>query len=34
MHADAASRKRHEDLGFRDGWGAALDQLITLTKTM
>ena len=34
MHADAASRKRHEDLGFYDGWGAALDQLITLTKTM
>jgi uncharacterized protein YndB with AHSA1/START domain len=34
MHADAASCKRHEDMGFRDGWGAALDQLITLTKTM
>jgi uncharacterized protein YndB with AHSA1/START domain len=34
MHADAGSCKRHEDMGFRDGWGAALDQLITLTKTM
>src|SRR5687768_10859007 len=34
MHADAASRKRHEEKGFHDGWGAALDQLITLAKTM
>jgi uncharacterized protein YndB with AHSA1/START domain len=34
MHADAASCKRHEDMGFHDGWSAALDQLITLTKTM
>jgi hypothetical protein len=34
MHADAASRKRHEDMGFHSGWGTALDQLISLTKTM
>ena len=34
MHADAASCKRHEEIGFRDGWGAALDQLITVAKTM
>ena len=34
MHADGASCKRHEDMGFHNGWNAALDQLITLTKTM
>ena len=34
MHADAASCKRHEDMGFYNGWGAALDQLITVTKSM
>lgn len=34
MHADASSRKRHEDMGFHDGWGAAFNQLIALTKTM
>lgn len=33
MHAEAASRKKHEDMGFRDGWGAALDQLVALAKT-
>jgi len=34
IHADAASRKKHEDMGFRNGWGAALDQLVVLAKTM
>ena len=34
MHADAASRKRHEDMGFHNGWSAALDQLIRLAKSM
>ena len=34
MHADPASRKRHEDMGFHDGWSAALDQLIRLAKSM
>ena len=34
MHADAASRKRHEDMGFHQGWSAALDQLVALAKTM
>ena len=28
MHATAKARKRHEDLGFQDGWSAALDQLV------
>lgn len=28
MHADAASRDKHDAMGFQDGWGAALDQLV------
>ena len=32
-HANADSRKRHEDMGFHAGWGTALDQLIAVTKT-
>jgi uncharacterized protein YndB with AHSA1/START domain len=30
IHADAASRKKHEEMGFHDGWGAAFDQLVAL----
>jgi len=28
LHADPDSRKKHDDMGFRDGWSAALDQMI------
>jgi uncharacterized protein YndB with AHSA1/START domain len=34
MHADAAARNRHEEMGFHQGWNSALDQLIALAKTM
>jgi uncharacterized protein YndB with AHSA1/START domain len=34
IHADPAGRTRHEEMGFHDGWGAALDQLVTYAKTM
>ncbi len=27
-HADVENRKKHEDMGFLDGWGKALDQLV------
>ncbi len=30
MHADAASKQKHETMGFFDGWNAAFDQLIEL----
>ena len=30
MHADEADARRHEQMGFHDGWGAALDQLVAL----
>lgn len=32
MHADSASRIKHEQMGFHDGWGAALDQLVAMIK--
>lgn len=32
LHADASGRKQHEDMGFHDGWGTALDQLVALMK--
>jgi uncharacterized protein YndB with AHSA1/START domain len=32
MHADAAGRKQHEEMGFHDGWGAALDQLVAMAR--
>lgn len=33
MHGDPGVAKRHSDLGFHEGWGAALDQLVALAKT-
>lgn len=30
MHQNPADRQQHADMGFVDGWGAALDQLVTL----
>jgi uncharacterized protein YndB with AHSA1/START domain len=33
-HRDEAGRKSHEEMGFHQGWGAALDQLVEYTKTM
>ncbi len=32
IHADQASCKRHNDMGFQDGWGKALDQLVEYMK--
>ena len=30
MHADRDGCRRHGEMGFHEGWGAALDQLVTL----
>jgi len=30
MHADEDACKQHSDMGFAEGWGAAVDQLVTL----
>lgn len=32
IHAERESRERHAAMGFQEGWGAALDQLIALMK--
>lgn len=34
MHRDPEGRAKHEAMGFRDGWGAALDQLVALVEAM
>lgn len=34
IHGDPESRKKHEDMGFHDGWGAALNQLVAAVKEM
>jgi uncharacterized protein YndB with AHSA1/START domain len=34
IHRDEAGRQKHEEMGFFTGWGAALDQLVALVKTM
>jgi uncharacterized protein YndB with AHSA1/START domain len=34
MHQDPEGAKQHADMGFHDGWGAALDQLVEYSKTM
>ncbi len=32
IHADAAGCKKHADMGFHDGWGKALDQLVASVR--
>lgn len=32
LHADAASKQRHEAMGFQQGWSAVLDQLVAVIK--
>jgi hypothetical protein len=32
IHADPESRKKHEEMGFHEGWGSALDQLVAAAK--
>ena len=34
IHRSEAERKTHEKMGFHHGWGAALDQLVALARTM
>lgn len=32
MHADEEGARKHAELGFAEGWGAALDQLVALPR--
>jgi uncharacterized protein YndB with AHSA1/START domain len=34
MHGDEESRAKHERMGFHDGWGKALDQLVEHMKIL
>ncbi|MBE7491560.1 MAG: SRPBCC family protein [Planctomycetes bacterium] len=34
LHNDEAGRKKHEEMGFYEGWGKALDQLVELVKKL
>ena len=34
MHGDAETRERHAEMGFYDGWGTALDQLVATAREM
>ena len=34
IHGDEESRKKHEEMGFQEGWGKALDQLVAIAKKM
>jgi uncharacterized protein YndB with AHSA1/START domain len=32
IHRDEAGRKKHEEMGFREGWGTVVDQLVEYIK--
>lgn len=34
MHKDPAGRQQHEEMGFLEGWGKCLDQLVAFVKTL
>ncbi|MFP3901604.1 MAG: SRPBCC family protein [Acidimicrobiia bacterium] len=34
VHRDPEGRVKHEKMGFHEGWGAALDQLVALARTL
>ncbi len=34
LHKDEAGRKRHEELGFHEGWGKCADQLVAVVKQL
>ncbi len=34
IHGDEATAKKHEEMGFYQGWGKALDQLVAMAKML
>jgi uncharacterized protein YndB with AHSA1/START domain len=34
LHKDEAGRKRHEEMGFHEGWGKCMDQLIQVATQL
>jgi uncharacterized protein YndB with AHSA1/START domain len=33
LHKDEETKKKHEEMGFHHGWGAALDQMVALIQS-
>jgi len=33
QHRDKAAKVRHSEMGFEEGWGTCLDQLVAMVKT-
>jgi uncharacterized protein YndB with AHSA1/START domain len=34
LHSNEEGRKKHEEMGFHEGWGKCLDQLVAFVKTL
>lgn len=34
LHGDADGRQKHEEMGFHEGWGTCLDQLVAYVKQL
>ncbi|MEA3155513.1 MAG: hypothetical protein QOK44_3102 [Betaproteobacteria bacterium] len=34
IHKDEEGRRKHEEMGFHEGWGKALDQLVAVAKKL
>ncbi len=34
LHSDEEGRKKHEEMGFHEGWGTVLNQLVAFVKTL
>jgi uncharacterized protein YndB with AHSA1/START domain len=34
VHRDEATRKKHEEMGFHEGWGQVLEQMVEFARTM
>jgi uncharacterized protein YndB with AHSA1/START domain len=34
MHKNAADSRKHEEMGFQEGWGTTIDQLATFVKEL
>jgi uncharacterized protein YndB with AHSA1/START domain len=34
LHRDPETRRKHEEMGFHEGWGRALDQLLDVVRGM
>jgi len=34
LHSSEEGRQKHEEMGFHEGWGTALDQLVAFVKTL